>query len=231
MIQINSPPLPSGTHIAVSRIEVRVWDCLVRFGHWSLVAGYFAAYFAAEESLAIHTSAGYAVAAVVAFRVVWGVLGSPHARFSDFVYRGGAILGYLRDLLRFRARRYIGHSPAGGAMVLALLFALAATTLAGMATLAQKRNEGPLAPWLGPAEREAPALFSPASADERRARDTEERRRGRLIKRVHELLADLTLVLIVVHVAGVAFASLVHRENLVRAMITGRKRSEAANAE
>ena len=133
---------------------------------------------------------------------MWGFVGSEHARFSDFVYRPSVVLRYLVDTVRFRAKRYLGHSPGGGAMVVALLVALLATTVSGLMVYGADQHAGPMASWMAGVSDQA----------------------EHALEEVHETLANVTLALVLLHVIGVAVASLSHRENLVRSMFTGHKR-------
>lgn len=188
------------------RATVRVWDPLVRLFHWALVASVATAWIVEDDPLTLHVWAGYLVLALIAVRLVWGLIGPRHARFTDFVRRPRAVLAYLHDASRLRAPRYLGHNPAGGAMVVALLLALTATGVSGLALYGAEEFAGPLA-----------GLLSGLSSDA-----------AHQIEELHELLANLTVLLVVLHVAGVLFSSLAHRENLVRAMFTGRKREEQA---
>ena len=188
-----------------------VWDPVVRVGHWVLVIAFAVAFIGEGEPLWLHNWAGYAIAATVALRMVWGVVGPGRARFGGFVRRPGEALRYLRDLLTGRARRHLGHSPAGGLMVLVLLLSLAATTVTGMAQLAVEEGQGPLAPLL--VESELSALPMNAALV-----------RDGAIEAVHEFFANFTVGLVVIHLLGVLVASIAHRENLVSAMFTGRKR-------
>jgi cytochrome b len=167
---------------------VKVWDPFVRVFHWSLVALFIAAYVTGDESERAHVLTGYAIATLVALRIVWGFIGSKYARFSDFVKSPSAVLTYLRGALSFKGQRYLGHNPAGGAMILALLVALAGTCATGYMMTTEA--------WWG----------------------------SKKLEEVHEAFANGMLVLIGLHIAGVLFASIEHGENLVRAMITGRKR-------
>ncbi len=183
---------------------VRVWDPLVRLFHWSLAAGFTIAYVAEDDWLALHVWAGYVILGLIAVRLLWGFAGPRHARWSDFVKEPAEIVAYLKDAVRSRAARFLGHNPAGGAMVVALIVSLAATGLSGLAVYGAQELSGPMAPLLGG----LPAGWVPG------------------FEVMHEFLANLTLLLVFLHVAGVVWASLQHRENLIVAMVTGKKRRE-----
>ncbi|MCW8828278.1 MAG: cytochrome b/b6 domain-containing protein [Gammaproteobacteria bacterium] len=207
--------------------EIKVWDPLVRIFHWTLVVAFFTAYFTEDEWLDIHVLAGYTVAGLIAFRLVWGFVGTKHARFSDFVFSPLTTLNYLKDLFALRAKRYIGHNPAGGAMVITLLLALAGTTLTGMKLYAVEENAGPFAA----VQIENVSPISSAVADDD---DDEYGEHGEghgegdeeLWEELHEFFANFTLLLVFLHVAGVVVSSFAHGENLSRAMMTGRKKRE-----
>lgn len=206
--------------------KVKVWDPLVRIGHWTLVTAFLIAYFTEDELLTQHVWAGYAVATVVLLRIVWGFIGSEHARFRDFVRGPGATLRYLGEIGRNRARRYIGHNPAGGAMIVALLACLAVTTFSGLELYAIEENAGPLAMQTdtGPVAPALPSLVATAYADN----DDDDHAGGseqaeEFWEEIHEVAANLTLLLVLLHIAGVVVASRAHRENLVKAMLTGFK--------
>lgn len=186
-------------------VQVKVWDPFVRVFHWTLVAGFFTAYLVEPDDLeALHVWAGYLVFSLVMLRVAWGLIGSEHARFGDFVRGPARVVAYLKAMVAGRAPRYVGHNPAGGAMVIALLLVLLATTITGMVTFgagAQGTVLGDIAAALGFVGKQG----------------------KHAVKEVHEFFANLTLFLVAAHVAGVAVDSWLHRENLVRAMFTGRK--------
>ena len=112
--------------------EINVWDPLVRLFHWMLVIAFGVAWLTEDEWMTLHSYAGYLIVALLLFRLFWGVIGPRHARFSDFVKSPSAVIGYLKDLTKLRAKRYIGHNPAGGAMIVALLICLVMTTLTGL---------------------------------------------------------------------------------------------------
>ena len=201
---------------------VRVWDPLIRIGHWVLVVAFATAYLTEGEPQWLHTFAGYAIAVTVALRLLWGLVGPRRARFSDFVTRPGRVFAYLRDLLNGRAERHVGHSPVGGAMTVALLFALAITALSGMATLAVEEGQGPL---VGIVTSASLPSWAEEDGDHNEYGEYGESDGGEAFEEIHEFAANATLLLILLHLAGVAWASRAHGENLVRAMIDGRKRS------
>ena len=216
--------------------EVKVWDVFVRVTHWVIVIGFFLAYFTEDELLPAHVWAGYIVGGLVVARILWGFVGPPRARFSDFIYAPRAVVSYLLDLLRFRAPRYLGHSPAGGAMVILLLLGLASTVATGLVLYGARDGAGPLGRFYSATA--APTGVFVAMADTKRDKERdggmrsdrrERRQETKVLKEVHELLANLTLGLVVLHIAGVLWASAAHRENLIRAMITGRKRRDEAH--
>lgn len=194
--------------------EVGIWDRFVRVGHWLLAGGFVIAYLTEDDLMTVHVWAGYLALAIVLLRIVWGFVGPAHARFRDFFYSPRQVFGYLIDLLRGRAKRYLGHSPAGAAMVFALLVGVALTTGSGLMVYAYDKHAGPLAGWVashytGMTKKERHKAAEPAED---------------FWEETHEVLANVTLFLVVLHVGGVLLSSLAHRENLVRSMITGRKR-------
>jgi cytochrome b len=168
---------------------VKVWDLFLRIFHWSLVALWVTAYATGDEIERVHVAAGYGIAGLLSLRVIWGFVGPRHARFSNFLRSPRETLAYLRDVVLLRAPRYLGHNPAGGAMIVALITALTATCITGYMMTSD--------------------LFWGA----------------KWVEEVHEALANLSLGLIALHVIGVLVASFEHRENLVTAMWTGRKRA------
>jgi cytochrome b len=110
---------------------VKVWDPFVRVFHWSLATLFLVAYATGDEIEKVHVAAGYVIAGLIVARIVWGVIGPRHARFSSFVRPPREVLAYLRDVVLLRAPRYIGHNPAGAAMIVALLAALIGTCTTG----------------------------------------------------------------------------------------------------
>lgn len=204
--------------------RIYVWDRFVRGFHWTLVAAFTIAFLTEDDLLVLHVWAGYLVGALIVLRAVWGVIGPRHARFADFVYPPAEVWAYLAAMLTFRARRYLGHNPAGGAMVVALLLVLGATVATGIAADTRAGSQiAAAAPAIGNVLAPVQALAD--SRDDDRDDDDGERGEAGFVGEVHEVLADLSLILVIAHIAGVLVASLCHRENLVRSMITGWKRA------
>ena len=200
--------------------RIKVWDRAVRIFHWSLVAGFAVAWLSAETlapGSEIHEIAGYVVAALVVFRLVWGLIGGRYARFAQFVRGPAVTLSYMRDMLARRERRYLGHNPAGAAMIVALLVMLAGTALTGWLT--EQSAEMAMTP-------DMPAATTPAEVGEEGEEEGGERGGGEsAVAEIHEVLGNLTLLLVLLHVGGVVLASIRHRENLAQAMVTGEKRA------
>jgi len=181
--------------------QIKVWDPLVRIFHWSLAGAFFIAYLTEDDWLDIHVFAGYTIAGLITFRLLWGLIGTRHARFSDFVRPPREVLAYLKAMVTLHPKRYIGHNPAGGAMVILLIFSLLMTTSSGILLLGAEEQAGPVAHWFT-----QPVGFW-----------------GDALEGLHEFFANFTLLLVVVHVFGVLVESLIHKENLVSAMVTGFK--------
>jgi cytochrome b len=171
----------------MERSRILVWDLPVRAFHWLLVAAFAGAFLTPESERlrGVHALLGYVVFGLLAFRVVWGVIGSRYARFASFAFGPRAVLAYVRSLLSREPVRHVGHNPAGSYAIFALiaLGLVAATT--------------------------GHAIDGETS--------------GRWLEALHEGAANAMLAVVIVHVAGVIVASLLHRENLVAAMVTGYK--------
>jgi cytochrome b len=181
---------------------VVVWDLPVRVFHWALVACVvvcaFTGFLGPRNELNLHLAAGSAIAALVAFRVLWGWTGSVYARFASFAPSVSAALAHLIAIRAGRRERHLGHNPLGALMVYALLIVLAAIVATGAFALGGVVKQGPLAFIV------SYAVGSPA-------------------RQTHELLAVVLLGLVGAHLVGTAFESYRSDQNLVRAMITGRK--------
>ena len=184
------------------RNEVKVWDLPTRLFHWVLVALVGFLWFSGEFGhLDIHMKLGVWALALLVFRLVWGVVGSPTARFSHFVRGPAAILAYLAAA-RAGAVRSVGHNPLGALSVLALLAVLIAQGVTGLFTTDDIFTNGPL----------THLVASKTSA---------------LLSSLHRLGGKLLLALVGVHLLAVVFYTLVKKDDLLRAMITGTKRVPA----
>lgn len=178
---------------------VKAWDPLIRVFHWSLVFFFLLAFITEDDWLNLHVQAGYAVTLLIGFRLFWGLVGTRNARFSHFVKAPKFVLSHLRGMLTFKASHYLGHNPVAAVMVILLLASIALVAFSGLVMIASE-GQGPL----------AGTLFSTWN--------------GEWMEEIHEFLANFTLLLVFAHVTGVVFSSFLERENLVKAMWTGRKK-------
>jgi cytochrome b len=179
---------------------VLVWDVPTRLFHWTLVLLVALAWVTGEgegSMFTVHELAGYGVAVLLVFRLIWGFAGSRHSRFADFVRPWREVFAHLRGMLRLRPVRTLGHNPLGGWMAVLLLLVLAGQIGTGLFA-SDDGLGGPLA-----------GVLSSGTAH--------------AIAELHEGLSGALLGLIALHVIGVLVESLLTRDNLVRAMITGRK--------
>ena len=211
---------------------MKVWDITIRVFHWALVGFYALAFISSENIPKLHGFFGYSVLFLVLFRILYGFVGSKYARFSDFLYRPSQIADYLKGLLIGRPKHYIGHNPAGGFMIVILLLSLLSLTLTGLKAYGVK-GHGPLAKneisFMASAFADSGDKKNHDEHDSRKRPSqknhrTEKNEKDEFWEEVHETIAHFTLFLISIHVLGVLASSLVHRENLIKAMITGRKR-------
>ncbi len=179
----------------------RVWDLPIRLFHWLLVASIAFAYVSGQlggNLIDWHARAGFLIVGLVVFRLVWGVVGTPTARFASFVRGPAAIAAYLRG-----EWRGIGHNPLGALSVLGLLALVGAQAATGLFTNDDIAFQGPFADWVG--------------------KELSDRFHG-----WHALLQNGLLALIGVHVAAIVFYARVKKENLVKPMITGWTEAPAA---
>lgn len=168
--------------------RILVWDVPTRVFHWTLALSFAGAYLTAdgERYRDIHLALGYLMLGMIAFRLVWGFVGTAYARFTAFAFKPAEVVQYVRSLLSPQPQHYVGHNPAGG---VAIFLLLALGLLLGLSGL---------------------GLYWEFGDEE-------------LFEELHEIAANLMLGVVVVHIAGVLISSVLHRENLVRAMFTGYK--------
>ena len=186
--------------------RVRVWDAPTRAFHWLLVASFAGAWFTRDARyLDAHEFFGYAMAALVVFRLVWGFSGTRWARFSSFSYSVPAAWRYLVALARRRQAHYVGHNPAGSWSIYGLLALAALSVVTGLVALGAEKRLGVLAGWF-------------------------DYRVGDVAHELHLWLAYAMLALAAAHILGVVAGSFADRENLVASMLTGYKRAGGAAA-
>lgn len=187
---------------------VSIWDLPTRVFHWLLVLGVAVSYLTGGEEgwlFVVHTASGYLIAVLILFRVIWGVIGSPRSRFRDFVHGPRAVADYARGLLALRPARHIGHNPLGGWMVILMLIVLSITVVTGLFSGEEGEGAGLLFPWIA----------APGSEG---------------LAEVHEVFANIIVILAVIHVCAVLLDWWLTRENLISAMISGSKQLDEARA-
>ena len=207
--------------------SIKVWDVFVRIFHWTLVGVMFGQYLTGDRVKNVHINVGYFLICLVLARILWGFFGSKHARFSDFVYGPGTIISYLKGLIKGTPKHYLGHNPAGGLMIIIILFSLLVTAFTGLKTLGS-RGQGPLAD-------EGISIVRLTYADEDKHDENDDHptfseghrkknKKYEFWEEIHEFMTGFMLFLIIVHISGVIISSWVHKENLILAMITGTKK-------
>jgi cytochrome b len=192
----------------MSTCTVLIWDLPTRIFHWLLVLGVATSYLTGGEEgwlFVVHTASGYLIAVLLLFRLIWGLIGSPRSRFRDFVHGRRTVADYVRSLLALRPPRYIGHNPLGGWMVILMLIVLSITMVTGLFSGEEGEGAGLLFPWIA----------APGSEG---------------LAEVHEVFANIIVILAVIHVCGVLADWWLTRENLVSAMIFGSKQLDEASA-
>jgi cytochrome b len=174
--------------------RILVWDVPTRLFHWILALSFFGALATAdsERRRDLHILFGVTMLVLIAFRLLWGVVGTRHVRFASFAYGPRAVLRYLTSLATLTSPRYVGHTPAGSWAIWLMLALGVAVGVTGYASYAPIARE-----WL---------------------------------EELHGVLAWALLGVVIFHVAGVLVSSLLHRENLTWAMITGEKRGAPGEA-
>jgi cytochrome b len=171
----------------LTKAKTLVWDLPTRAFHWLLAIAFVGAFVTAESERLrdLHMLMGYSAAGLVAFRLLWGILGTRYARFTSFPLSPRAVVAYLKSLLALSPRHYFGHNPAGSWAVIGMLVLITLTAATGWAQAVE----------VGP----------------------------RWVEDLHEGLANTTIAVIGVHIVAVLMSSVLHRENLVRAMLNGYK--------
>lgn len=184
-------------------MKIKVWDLPTRLFHWLLVLAFVGAYFTSgsDSFLEYHTIAGYLALSLVIFRVLWGFGGNRYARFSGFIKGWGAIKGYISEAVRLKPPRYIGHNPAVGWVILAILFVAAVLAASGVVTYGGEENRGVWANVFSFDE----AIYA---------------------REIHEVLAYLMIVFIVVHISAALFHDFILSENIIFSMFTGTKEDD-----
>jgi len=188
---------------SAKQTPVRIWNIPVRLFHWTLVACFVTAWLTRDNRyLDIHVFAGYLMTGLILFRLLWGIIGGPYARFRDFSFSWHEVWRYIKAVLNRKPPRFLGHNPAGSWAIYLLLTLGILIVTTGLLGLGGEERQGPLAGLLNYPQ-------------------------GKSLQDLHELLAWLMLGVVGIHLVGVLVESLLHKENLVKAMLTGYKPATA----
>ena len=166
---------------------VKVWDWPVRVFHWTLAASVLGAFVTGENEdfERLHQTLGWVAAGSIAFRVVWGLIGTRYARFREFVRGPAQVWAYVKSVRSGQAQHFVGHNPVGAIAVIVLMVLVSLSVYTGWLLTADD-----VAEWL---------------------------------EEAHEIAANTLITVVLVHVIGVLWGSRTHGENLLKAMLTGRK--------
>lgn len=172
------------------RQRILVWDVPTRVFHWLLVLSFSGAFLTSESERYrdTHVVLGYTLLGLIAFRLLWGVLGTRYAQFRSFLFKPGEVVAYVRSLFKGKPAHYVGHNPAGSMAIWLLLGLGISSGVTGVMSFQDIGGEG--------------------------------------VKELHEFVSNAILAVVLIHIAGVVVSSLMHRENLVRSMVTGFKSAE-----
>ena len=206
---------------------IDVWDTFIRVFHWSLASLFVISYVSGEEESWLHSWSGYVIVILLLSRIIWGFIGTKHARFSDFIYSAAEMKAYAKGLISGDAKRYIGHNPLGGLMIFALLVSLLMTATTGMMLYGAEEGKGPLAGVMAQQTTiQLPQIISTAQADDDHEHGNGSgKEENEFLEETHEFFANFTLFLVMVHLIGVFVESVFHKESLVKAMLSGKKRA------
>ncbi len=187
--------------------RIYVWDLPTRLFHWGLVGLVAFQWLSGEledKWMELHLLGGYAVLALVGFRLLWGFTGSTYSRFSEFLHGIRPTLAYARALRDNTAPRYLGHNPLGAWMIMTLLATLVLMGITGLFASDDVMSGGPL-------------------------RHLVSEQAGEILTELHEGIFGVLQTLVVVHVASIVAHRLFKGEDLVRPMLTGYKDSSEAS--
>jgi cytochrome b len=195
---------------------LRRWDPLVRITHWGIVVAIIVNALIVEEGSGAHVWIGYGLAALLALRLLWGLIGTPEARFSAFPPSPSRALAHIREIAAGKRTPHASHNPLGALMVYAIWSCLAVIIATGIAMAPPSA-----APWTnleGKDHVEALERTSTTGGAEEEGGQAGEREEGMLTE-VHEVAANLLYLLIALHLAGVIFETRRSGRQIVTAML------------